>query len=131
MALKPNGALIPFSVLTPSGDAKRCLLGFSYLVGCSVWIPVCDGIVIAFCQLHILDAFALGILKLFLCFVVVLTSHIGEEHVIRNLQASCGAQTQMKTKSLPWMKHFSRFMHSSESVAKTSSSNVRMHQELR
>lgn len=60
-------------------------------MGRRVWVPVSDGIVVAGCQLDILDALALGCLILLLCLVIVLTSHVGEEHAIRDLDACCTA----------------------------------------
>lgn len=73
---------------------------FPYLMRCCVWVPVCDGIVVACCQLYVLDAFAVGVLILLSRLLVVLASHISQEHAIRNLHASC---TGMKQPMMPFL----------------------------
>ncbi len=64
------------------------------LVRGSVWVPVCDGIVVARLQLHILYTLSLGLLEFLLSLVVVLTRHVSEECIIWNSDPSCKYTTK-------------------------------------
>ena len=55
----------------------------------SVWVPICDSIVIARLQLHILYTLSLGLLELLFSLVVVLARHVSEECIVWNNNASC------------------------------------------
>ncbi len=69
--------------------------GVSCLVRGSVWVPICDSIVVARSQLHILDALSFGLLELLFSLIVVLARHVSEECIIWNSNPSC--KYKMKT----------------------------------
>ena len=59
--------------------------GVSCLMRGSVWVPVCDGIVIAGLQLDILYTLSFGLMELLFSFIVVLARHISEECILSGL----------------------------------------------
>ncbi len=63
--------------------------GVSCLMRGSVWVPVCDGIVIAGLQLDILYTLSFGLMELLFSFIVVLARHISEECILWNSDPSC------------------------------------------
>jgi len=58
-------------------------------MGGSVWVPVCDCIVVASLQLHILYTLPLGLVELLFSLVVVLARHVCEECIPWNSNPSC------------------------------------------
>ena len=111
------GAVSGFSQYQDSLTWYGAVSGFSHLVWCSIRVPIRDGVVIACCQFHILDAFAFSILKLFLSLVIVLASHVGQKHAIRNVNTSCTACTAWMRVGWSGIDQFSRCMRLNEMAA--------------
>ena len=61
----------------------------------SVWVPICDSIVIARLQLHILDTLSFSLMELLFSLIVVPARHVSEECILWNSDPSC--KYRMKT----------------------------------
>lgn len=60
----------------------------------SVWVPICDSIVVARLQLHILDTLSFSLMELLFSLIVVLACHVSEECILWNSDPSCKYRTK-------------------------------------